>query len=250
MLLDWKDVSLPSHCWTNGWQPSKTIVTDGWLSEKPLKNHWYQWLSWYHSINGNGDPTNHWFLTMVLNFLLSFQTKAKIKQAFKKMLITCFRIANLTLESCYVWLFIVLNLPAMCRKIDFVAKYPFFSSVTIVNQKNWKTIEKPSLPMVDPTKNHRWWWWDIFKNHRHSIVRKIWPSPFHRHKKLTIAPVYLTFYNSQLDLVQLCETQKTSLNNRLFKIYHMLGLSGTLLCICAFDTWEYNLWYLWSILFS
>ena len=82
--LDWNDVSLPSHCWTNGWQPLKTIVTNGWLSEKPLKNHWHQWLSWYHSINGNGDPKNHWFLAMVLNFLLYFLAKAKIKQDFKK----------------------------------------------------------------------------------------------------------------------------------------------------------------------
>ena len=29
----------------------------------------------------------------------------------------------------------------------------------------------------------------------------------------------------------------------------MLGPSGTLLCICAFDTWEYNFWYPWTILF-
>ena len=93
--IDWNDVSLPSHCWTNGWQPSKTIVTNGWLSEKPLKNHWHQWLSWYHFINGNGDPKNHWFLAMVLNFLLYFLAKAKIKPDFKNMLITCFRIANL-----------------------------------------------------------------------------------------------------------------------------------------------------------
>ena len=51
------------------------------------------------------------------------------------------------------------------------------------------------------------------------------------------------------------------------KIYHMLGLSGTLpyavfvylcicvfvylyFCICAFDTCEYHFWYLWTILFS
>ena len=46
--------------------------------KKPLKNHWYQWLSWYHSINGNGDPRNHWFLAMVLIFLLSFLAEAKI----------------------------------------------------------------------------------------------------------------------------------------------------------------------------
>ena len=28
-VLDWNDVSLPSHCWTNGRQPSKTIITNG-----------------------------------------------------------------------------------------------------------------------------------------------------------------------------------------------------------------------------
>ena len=42
---------------TNGWlneKPLKNIVTNGWLNEKPLKNHWSQWLSRYHSINGNG----------------------------------------------------------------------------------------------------------------------------------------------------------------------------------------------------
>ena len=45
----------------------------------------------------------------------------------------------------------------------------------------------------------------------------------------------------KLDLVQLCETEKISLNNPLFKIYHMLSLSGTLsyavyvyLCINCF----------------
>ena len=43
--LDRSDVSLPSHSWTNGWQPLKNIVTNGWLTE----NHWktidfLQWL--------------------------------------------------------------------------------------------------------------------------------------------------------------------------------------------------------------
>ena len=32
----------------------KNIVTNGWSAEKPLKNHWSQWLSMYHSINGDG----------------------------------------------------------------------------------------------------------------------------------------------------------------------------------------------------
>ena len=40
LQLDRSDVSLPSHRWTNGWQPLKNIVTNGWLTEKPLKNHW------------------------------------------------------------------------------------------------------------------------------------------------------------------------------------------------------------------
>ena len=48
--LDRSDVSLPSHRWTNSWQPLKNIVTNGWLTEKPSKNHWSQWLSRYHSI--------------------------------------------------------------------------------------------------------------------------------------------------------------------------------------------------------
>ena len=52
--LDRNDVSLPSHRWTNGWQQLKTIVANGWLIEQPSKNHWSQWLSRYHSINGNG----------------------------------------------------------------------------------------------------------------------------------------------------------------------------------------------------
>ena len=67
--LDRSDVSLPSHRWTNGWQPLKNIVTNGWLTEKPSKNHWSQWLSRYHSINGNGHLRNHWFVAMVVDFL-------------------------------------------------------------------------------------------------------------------------------------------------------------------------------------
>ena len=53
---DWNNVSLPSHRWTDGWQPSKTIVIDGWLSEKPLKNHQWQ----YRVIKSNCDK---WFFS-------------------------------------------------------------------------------------------------------------------------------------------------------------------------------------------
>ena len=42
-----------------------------WLADwKPLKNHWSQWLSRYHSINGNGHLKNHWFKVMVVMFCL------------------------------------------------------------------------------------------------------------------------------------------------------------------------------------
>ena len=34
--LDRNDVSLPSHRWTNGWQPLKNIVTNGWLTKKTI----------------------------------------------------------------------------------------------------------------------------------------------------------------------------------------------------------------------
>ena len=66
--IGWNDVSLPSHCWNNGCQPLKTIVSDGWLSEKPSKNHCHQWLGGYHSINGNSDPKNHWFLANLKSY--------------------------------------------------------------------------------------------------------------------------------------------------------------------------------------
>ena len=71
-------------------------------------------------------------------------------------------------------------LHAICREFQFV---------TIVNHwspKLEKTIEKPLLPMVDPARNHRWWWWEFSKtiaipsleknNHRHSIALKNWTS--------------------------------------------------------------------------
>ena len=67
--LDRSDVSLPSHCWTNGW-----------LTEKPSKNHWSQWLSKYHSINGNGHLRNHWFVAMVVHCLPFYLAEADIKQ--------------------------------------------------------------------------------------------------------------------------------------------------------------------------
>ena len=55
-----------------------------------------------------------------------------------------------------------------------------------IGKNHWKTIvangwsdQKPSMVMV---RN--------FQNHRHSIAGEKKPSPFHRHEKLTIAPVY------------------------------------------------------------
>ena len=66
----------------------------------------------------------------------------------------------------------------------------------------------------------------------------------------------------ELDLVQLCETQKTYLNNPLFKniphvgpflhivICYICVFVYLYFCICTFDTWEYNFWYPHTKLFS
>ena len=44
---DYKNaVLLLSHCWTNGWQPMKTSVTNIWLCEKPLVLMVQQWQWW------------------------------------------------------------------------------------------------------------------------------------------------------------------------------------------------------------
>ena len=65
-----------------------TMVANHWKPSFPmvdcLKNHWKTigpngWAG-NHSINGNGDHENYWFLAMVLNFLLSFLVEAEIKQ--------------------------------------------------------------------------------------------------------------------------------------------------------------------------
>ena len=66
LILDWNDVSLPSHRWTNGWQPLKTIVTNGWMSDKSLKNGRH--LSTYHSLNDKGCFESHWFLVISVKF--------------------------------------------------------------------------------------------------------------------------------------------------------------------------------------
>ena len=65
-----------------------TMVANNWKPSFPmvdcLKNHWKTFgpNGWAgkHSINGNGDHKNYWFLAMVLNFLLSFLVEAEIKQ--------------------------------------------------------------------------------------------------------------------------------------------------------------------------
>ena len=64
-----------------------------------------------------------------------------------------------------------------------------------IGKNHWKTIvangwsdQKPSMVMV---RN--------FQNHRHSIAGEKKPSPFHRHEKLTIVPVYC-WYTLLLDV--------------------------------------------------
>ena len=60
--IDRSGVSLPSHRWTNGWQTLKNIITNGWMTEKPIEKslvpmveqvpfHLWQWSP---LIFGNG----------------------------------------------------------------------------------------------------------------------------------------------------------------------------------------------------
>ena len=43
----------PSHCWTHGPWPLKTIETNDWKTPKPSKNHWNQWSGGWKSFNGD-----------------------------------------------------------------------------------------------------------------------------------------------------------------------------------------------------
>ena len=59
------DTLKPSHRWTNGPWPLKTIEANGWRTPKPSKNHWNQWSGGWKSFNGDGWVTpkpskNHW----------------------------------------------------------------------------------------------------------------------------------------------------------------------------------------------
>ena len=95
--MEWKWIQMFTKIWGHGNRPERCIVTiaslDQWLATiekhryqwladwKPLKNHWSQWLSRYHSINGNGHLRNHCFLAMVVNFLPLCLAGADIKEA-------------------------------------------------------------------------------------------------------------------------------------------------------------------------
>ena len=142
-----------------------------------------------------------WYLIFCFHLYL----KQKSNELSKTMLLTCFRIANLKhnmgmssvligskvfrVMLCLTF-YVFCYLSAIWHEFEFVANYAFFS-VTIVNhcspklEKHWKTIVADGWSH----QNHWWWWGEFFKNHRHSIVGKIIPSPFHRRQKLTIVPV-------------------------------------------------------------
>ena len=63
--LEVNDTLKPSHRWTNGPLPLKTIEANGWRTPKPSKNHWNQWSGGWKSFNGDGWVTpkpskNNW----------------------------------------------------------------------------------------------------------------------------------------------------------------------------------------------
>ena len=73
---------------------------------------------------------------------------------------------------------------AFCREFHFLWKTRNHREPLVL--KIGKTIEKPSLPMVEQVPFHQWWWWEFSKtiaipslekkNHHHSIALKNWPT--------------------------------------------------------------------------
>ena len=162
--LDRIDVSLPSHRWTNGWQPLKNIVTNGWPTEKPSKNHWSQWLSRYHSINGNGHLRNHWFVAMIVIVCLFIWLKLISNKPWYLVIWKRWDI----FWNCRTF---QKNKLIVCISVFDVFIYAQFQFVTIVNHCN------ALIPKIEE-KNIAAHGWSCQE-----------PSPFHRLEKLTIAPV-------------------------------------------------------------
>ena len=55
------DPSKPSHCWTNGPWPLKTIETNGWMTPKPSKNHCKEWSGGWNQLMAMVEwPKKHW----------------------------------------------------------------------------------------------------------------------------------------------------------------------------------------------
>ena len=60
--------------------------------------------------------------------------------------------------------------------------------------------------MVDPSRNHQWWWWEFLKtiaipsleknNHRHSIALKNWPSFRSRRRNIVQRKSYYKLFCS------------------------------------------------------
>ena len=123
---------------------------------------------------------NHWFVAMVVNFCLFIwlkliSNKPMITSHLKKMWYFL-KVKNIWEKFLFLMSLFTCNL----------------SQISVCNHREplvpkiGKPIEKLSLPMVDPARNHRWRWWEFSKtitissleknNHHHSIVLKNWPS--------------------------------------------------------------------------
>ena len=59
LQIDLFDPLKPFHRLTNGPGPSKTIETNGWATQKPLKNHRWQWSEYQKTFNGDGVLQNN-----------------------------------------------------------------------------------------------------------------------------------------------------------------------------------------------
>ena len=65
--LEVNDTLKPSHRWTNGPLPLKTIEANGWRTPKPSKNHWNQW-SWGTAVWTRIEMCRDFFVKASLTF--------------------------------------------------------------------------------------------------------------------------------------------------------------------------------------
>ena len=166
----------PFHRLTNGPWPSKTIETNGWAIQKPLKNHRWQWSGYQKTFNGKWRPPkplkifNGLFIT-IESFQLSSQNHWNCQCSLQKTEIVGKVVVGAVTFS-----------PVLGKHIFSRVEFTHFFDVskpswTIVlkiwkpSKNHWsqwlagqKTLNGDSSTLAKPLKNH-WCRWCPGKKH-------------------------------------------------------------------------------------